>query len=383
MAPGVQEFLRQLAPVTDVNRAWDRTRQFVEHGDRAFLISLASELLTAAAHAEPQDAWKYDGVLDELLRQLARAPGAVPLEVAFALAPLLGAPSAGADVRPPGRLRVLAAMLASFRTADEIRATLDGHPSDDPATEDLAAMTLQELVLRGASFEPDPAACALWQSLAARAHPLARLPLRLTELESNLPLTRYAPDGRSSSHAGAGPSGLGRSFPSASGEGRWFEELSAGLDTAAAAMPFEGWTAHSNGESVARLYRATDPLNASGPRLLARVVGEMLDVQGNVHIGVETAASVFAQLFAAGEGGGAYGGSLLGAYARLAAWTSLGALTAAQPPAGVEPVLQAAHGCEWFSFDCDWFQHIAWDVGVAALRPDGRTFAVLAATDTD
>ncbi|MER6678909.1 DUF6183 family protein [Streptomyces sp. NPDC000983] len=41
--------------------------------------------------------------------------------------------------------------------------------------------------------------------------------------------------------------------------------------------------------------------------------------------------------------------------------------------------------CVWhgFSAGTTWFEHVAWDVGLAVLSPGRRRLAVLAATDTD
>ena len=45
----------------------------------------------------------------------------------------------------------------------------------------------------------------------------------------------------------------------------------------------------------------------------------------------------------------------------------------------------AAAAARWLGFACDapWFERVAWDVGLAAVREDGRSLAVLAVTDTD
>ena len=79
-------------------------------------------------------------------------------------------------------------------------------------------------------------------------------------------------------------------------------------------------------------------------------------------------------LFGAAANGGAYDSGLGGAYGRAATWRSVRAL------AGGSHV-----GCAWWIFDAanDWFQRVAWDLGVACLRPGGHVMAVLAATDTD
>jgi len=41
--------------------------------------------------------------------------------------------------------------------------------------------------------------------------------------------------------------------------------------------------------------------------------------------------------------------------------------------------------CDWISFDADtkWFKQVAWDIGLAAVRPGRQRLAVLAGTDTD
>ncbi len=44
-----------------------------------------------------------------------------------------------------------------------------------------------------------------------------------------------------------------------------------------------------------------------------------------------------------------------------------------------------AERSRWFRVDTDseWFYEVAWDIGLAAISPDGRRLAVLAATDSD
>ncbi|MFD4009691.1 DUF6183 family protein [Streptomyces albidoflavus] len=63
------------------------------------------------------------------------------------------------------------------------------------------------------------------------------------------------------------------------------------------------------------------------------------------------------------------------AYGRLAAWQSLAALAGVADGAGSAEAEARAAECAWFGFDArtDWFEQVAWDIGLA----------VLAATDTD
>jgi hypothetical protein len=90
-------------------------------------------------------------------------------------------------------------------------------------------------------------------------------------------------------------------------------------------------------------------------------------------------------LFAAASTGAAYNSGLRGAYGRLAAWQSLGALAGAPqnaPFAETEALVQQS---TWYGFEADtkWFEQVAWDIGLVALAPGRRGLAVLAATDTD
>jgi hypothetical protein len=49
----------------------------------------------------------------------------------------------------------------------------------------------------------------------------------------------------------------------------------------------------------------------------------------------------------------------------------------------VSPAEGAASRWYRFAPDTDWFEHVAWDLALVAVSPDGRRLAVLAATDTD
>ncbi|MFG2085260.1 MULTISPECIES: DUF6183 family protein [unclassified Spirillospora] len=49
------------------------------------------------------------------------------------------------------------------------------------------------------------------------------------------------------------------------------------------------------------------------------------------------------------------------------------------------PIEHTADQCAWLFYTSDWHIqiHPSMDVGIAALRPDRRTVAILAATDAD
>jgi hypothetical protein len=88
-------------------------------------------------------------------------------------------------------------------------------------------------------------------------------------------------------------------------------------------------------------------------------------------------------LFAAAANGVMVGRGLLGAYGRLAAWRSVAGLVGAGEGEGVEAVAAVAEHCRWAYFDTAswWLEHVGWDIGLAVVRPDGLSLAVLAATD--
>jgi hypothetical protein len=90
-------------------------------------------------------------------------------------------------------------------------------------------------------------------------------------------------------------------------------------------------------------------------------------------------------LFFAASVGGVYSQGLFGAYGRLAAWRSLAGISGAAEGASAAEVGRWVQECDWFSFDADtdWFEQVAWDIGLAAVRPGRQRLAVLAATDTD
>ncbi len=96
-----------------------------------------------------------------------------------------------------------------------------------------------------------------------------------------------------------------------------------------------------------------------------------------------TPQRVLATLFNIAFSGGAYTHGQGIALARLKSWQSLGGLVGEN--GDLETIMNRAKQCRWFGFDATggWFHNASWDVGIAALRPDGKSLALLAATDTD
>jgi hypothetical protein len=75
---------------------------------------------------------------------------------------------------------------------------------------------------------------------------------------------------------------------------------------------------------------------------------------------------------------------MYGAYGRRASWESLAALVGVAV-SDTSTIEHAADQCTWLFYTSDWHLqvHPSMDIGIAALRPDHRTVAILAATNSD
>ncbi len=102
-------------------------------------------------------------------------------------------------------------------------------------------------------------------------------------------------------------------------------------------------------------------------------------------IAARPVGDIWSLLFATASIGGFYGTGRYGAWGRLRAWRSLAGLCGAPAGASAAEVERRAVQSTWFHFESDseWFHNEGDDYGIAALSPDGRRLAVLAATDTD
>ncbi|MFD0385054.1 DUF6183 family protein [Streptomyces stramineus] len=144
------------------------------------------------------------------------------------------------------------------------------------------------------------------------------------------------------------------------------------------------------GDSAAWVFRpdeavAPEQVPALLPTLPMACV-EGLGPTGRFEIAVRPLDAVWRLLFATASLGGLYAsGGYGGAYARLAAWHSMAALSGAPAGASAAEAEQYARQSTWFHFESDaaWFHNEIYDYGIAALSPDRRRIAVLAATDTD
>jgi uncharacterized protein (TIGR02996 family) len=291
----------------------------------------------------------------------------------------------GARTPSPAQTRAFASMLAGGQPAGVLAALYERHGGRESLHE-LFACLAQEMVLRGAAVGDLPAVRRFTHRLQEGGRPLAHLPLSLTGVEGELGgyLHRYSPRGSSWTT----PSGLTgeapRPLPRGTG-GRTADVIEA-TDEASAreiAAAVRDWQDGSNGVVEARVFRAARPL-ADGDLTVGFLQSLGLDSlpASEEGIAVERVSPGRAVrvLFCAASGGGAYTAGLMGAYGRLAA-----GLVGAAGGESIEGVAALAKRRRWLSFAAasGWFNDVAWDVGLAAVRPDGTSLAVLAATDTD
>ncbi len=272
----------------------------------------------------------------------------------------------------PDYLRLRNALqIAGTRPSAEIKQILDDDESLRRRDPEFGLLLTHELVLRGA--EPSPG--AVWYSdwAAETDHHLARLPLKLLEIEREM------------------PSGLPQ-YPGALGASSWpttmetsdeyvpLGELLRGIGPEVPVhvdevlTPFQDWLNHSNGRVHVAGYNPGESYSTGLP-------------EPQIHAGRQairiTAPAALRSLFIAGSGGGAYSPSPGGVMARHYVWTSLTALMDLPAGTPIDQVAKAAADACWIRLatDDDWFDDVAWDVWM--IVDDGRRVISIAATDTD
>jgi plasmid stabilization system protein ParE len=269
-------------------------------------------------------------------------------------------------------VRGLASSLGSEQPEQVLLEALEQYGGDAGARE-LLACWMYEAIAGGISLEGREPARRFRERLADAGHPLARLPLTLTDLEYGRPSSKEVPE-------------VASSTDDVLSEAREIDDEQLWRRLAAAVLP---WQDESNGQIEAGVFTLYPPVQpgAIDGRLLLSLGLDCLEGADAASLVVRrvTSEDAFDTLFMAAANGGAYGGALQKAYGRLEAWRSLEALSGAGDDASVDEIASRAEACTWLEVEpgTRWFQLVAWDLGLAALRPDGASVAVLAATDTD
>ncbi|MFI5912105.1 DUF6183 family protein [Dactylosporangium sp. NPDC051541] len=358
MRENLEDIVDGIAEVADTTALWELVDRRMAAGDSAFVAELGVRLWRRYSSGGLSAPWQYRSLFDRILRVLTLSAGAVGDAVR-----LLWAVQGGRPVR------FGAALLASGHPVGELRAAL---ATTSPP--ELRACLLHELVLRGAAVDVEWGGEPWWGG-----HPLAWLPVSLTPLEGRPEVNRYSLGGGGGGRPAERTVAIGGVGEAAAAEETTTEQLAAVIGGAV-----QNWANESNGHIFSRVYSLSSALRPGA--VLATLRGLELEcLRGLDGVGAGTAENVWAQLFVAASSGGAYNAGEFGAYGRLAAWRSVAALAGAPPAASAAEVEEAVRACAWYGFAgaSEWFQRVAWDIGIAAVTADGRRLALLAATDTD
>jgi uncharacterized protein (TIGR02996 family) len=362
---------------------WDPLNQWVADGQGELLVAMASFLRASLGFIRNPEAPRLPQLtLDQLVNALALTPGRATAEAVLQAVSEQGGNSSVS--------REFASKLAAGQTPEVLLELLDRH-RDEAALAELWACLLQEMVIRGVRLDDKPIAKWFGEKLRRDGHPLARQPLHLTPIEDDVPqsLPRYSVGGMSQCFP-FGPSreGWGEGLPDSGRHVPVLEEVSEESVCRRIEAAVRDWGEMSNARLEARVFRATRPLtqddlSATLLRALPLDCLEGAEVEGT-HAEQVSASQAFAILFSAASGGCAYSRGLLGAYGRLEAWRSMGGLVGSDAD-NVGGIADRARRCLWVRFNgpYPWYDQVAWDIGLLAVRPDGMSLAVLAATDTD
>lgn len=303
------------------------------------------------------------------------------------------------------RLRGLAAAMARHQESDLLLRMVERYVSSNEYLQavgeyyhiELLGLLLHEMIVRGVEVGENAAITLLKNKMRGRNHPLAWLPLALTDLEDEL--TRYLPDDDNRITFTLPPLGQSAALPPKPPP-IVQPMLPLDLPPAAPTLPAikettRSYTAERIRIAVANWYNIETRTFALEPAITAHDVDARLLLalglecleradESMVNIRHTTPNRILARLFTIAATGGPHEG-YEGAYGRLYTWQTLAALAGAAPDDSLDAACEQIKACLWFHFDAktDWFYQAGWDVGVVALRPDGASLAALAATATD
>jgi hypothetical protein len=356
----------------------------------ADLVTLARELETRAEGASQRKLEAYELVVDHVEDQLALSPSDDAIDELFALSLASRERSVAVPRSRAVRFRAFGSRLGYGQTPKRFLAALGRHDANGDLRE-LLACWMHEVILRGADLTKEARATKLSEELLRSGHPLGGMPLALLpterEVPSYMPLYGERGLGRAIDALTSGAMSI-RSIPppgdSAAIEAMAVVDEAACHRLGAAVRP---WAEGKHGRVEAKIRKLSRkiPPSAFGRSVLRALALESTKDAKNLEVSRTGADGVFGPLFSAASNGGAYSAGVGGAYGRVAAWTTLGALVGAGETADVATIdgLAAASTFLVFRATGPWFHDVAWDLGAVALRPDGCTVAAIAATDME
>ncbi|MEV5880412.1 DUF6183 family protein [Streptomyces sp. NPDC052101] len=360
---------------------WGQAEQRAAQGDLSFVRKLGSQLADRHAAALEQ-ARAYEHQLAHVIRVLALTPGHDSLTQLLRL--LEDKPQAG--THPDLRTPFVASLLAEHQQVTDLVATVFDR-REWKKLDELRACLFHELLLRGADTDTR-GPLRDWTLVRPGWHPLAWLPTHRRAFEAGVKFPGRSLRGSASGVSSQLPT-TGRMDPPTprSSEPSALHDVATVdvYETIVAAPQAGAWGAC--GAWVFLLDQAIKPEQV--PALLPTLPMACVDGLGptdRFEIAVRPMEEVWHLLFETASMGGIYSSGVHGAFGRLWAWRSMSGLSGAPADARAPEAEQQARQSTWFHFqaDTEWFHNdIGSDYGIAALSPDRRRIAVLAATDTD
>ncbi len=358
---------------------WETTEAWAAGGE-AERIAEFGEALAQESEETRERLRALDRNLAHALRVLALTPGREFVEQLLRLYRRTRGVGTGPETSP----RFLASLIAQAQSLDDALHVLSDDGTD--RADELRVCLFHELLLRGENPR-ELRRRADTAYLVPPWHVLAWLPDELAEME-------YGAEFPSRSYRGSVGTGFsGLSSPvwvdaaarRAGAAYRVREATPAHLVEAIGGPPsVGGWAGYEAGVFTTERAVAPEAL----PGVLTTLPMDCLEGLKE-HQRFDWAPcpldEVWELLYATASGGGLYHPGVHGAYGRLSAWRSVAGLCGAGRGAGAAEVERRAQACTWVRFEADteWFHNEIYDYGIAALTPDGRRIAVLAATDTD
>lgn len=390
MTSAIDETLGLLEDEPGVARACEVVEGWAKAGRAAELASLAEALESRVDPADKKKRGRFETLADHVEDELALTPGDTAIDALLALSQKPRERSVEVPRPRALRLRAFASRLGYGHSADAFLSALE-RAGERAEHQELFACWMHEVVLRGTSLASDPRAKRFDEALAKSGHALGGLPLalRATEREapSYMPLYGDKGLGRAIDALASGPLSARTVPPPADGAAvRATRVVDAELE-ARLMSAVRPWAEGKRGKVEAKVFSLEPRVSSSavGSWLLRALPLESTTATARLEVARTGPEGVFGPLFSAASNGGAYSSGLGGAYGRLAVWASLAALVGAPAGASVAAVEELATTTAFLTFRAPgpWFYDVAWDLGALALRADGRTVAVLAATDTE
>ena len=382
----IVESLSSMERAEDANHAYAVIDRWNREARTSDLLALSAALEEGAKPGA--GLFVVEAVADRIEEVLALTAGPDHIDALFTL---LARPRVNSvQVPRPEALRVrsFASRLGHGQTKDALLAAITR--TTRGAHDEVLACWMHEAVLRGMVLDQEVAAVQLQNRLADQKHPLGPLPLGLlaaeVEAPSYMPMYGANAISRAVQRLERGPSSTRTMPPPGEQAPPAFTPVIDDSVTKRMVEAVDPWTNGSNGTAEAKVFRLAPPLGTSAPgKWLLRALPLDSKEGAGLHAARCGTDLVWGALFAAAANGGAYSSGLGGAYGRRAAWRSLGALCDAPETSTIEEIDDRASKTLFLHYGASggWWNDIAWDIGILALREGGASVAVLAATDVD